>query len=86
MILANYMFIGRRLTQINADKIIENLRSSALICGLTNIKKPAQQRATLIIYKITGPDLLWLWPDHLTICHRRPDRADRLFPFVFQTT
>jgi hypothetical protein len=41
------MFIGRRLTRINADKIIKNLRSSALICGRTNIKKPAQQRATL---------------------------------------
>ncbi len=39
MILANYMFIGRRLTQINADETIKNLRSSALICGLKNIKK-----------------------------------------------
>jgi hypothetical protein len=38
----------------NADRrgSIKNLRSSALICVLKNIKKPAQQRATLLSKKV----------------------------------
>jgi hypothetical protein len=47
MIFANYIFIGRRLTQIYADNIIKNLRTSALICGLKNIQKPVRQRVIL---------------------------------------
>jgi hypothetical protein len=44
MIFANYMFVGRGLTQIYADK---TNKKSEFICGPKNIKKPARQRATL---------------------------------------
>jgi hypothetical protein len=40
------MFISRRLTQIYADKLIKNLRSSALICG----KKQYQKARALARY------------------------------------